>query len=155
MKKFLFAGLLSLVFLSKVEAQYALPVGSLNETLDKHYWMEWMLGWNNYHRALVGLPPQELDLKLCNAAQFHANHMANTGSFSHYDNYGYTSRARIFGFTGFVQENIAMGQSNPFPTWRASSGHWAAIAGPYRKVGFGYQVNANGAPYWVGLYGND
>lgn len=121
-------------------------------TQDRH--IVWMHQWSNYLRATVGLPPQILCPKLCNAAQFHANYMASTGDFQHYSNSGYQGRAAIYGFTGSTQENIAMGQSNPFWAWQASGGHWAAIVSGHTKVGFGCQFRGY-TPYWVGLYGTE
>lgn len=82
--------------------------------------------------------------------------MARTGDFSHYSNRGYIQRARDQGFNGPVQENIAMGQrsvTSVMSTWKGSSGHYAAIVGPYDRVGFGLQWSTYGVPYWVAEYG--
>jgi hypothetical protein len=82
--------------------------------------------------------------------------MANTGSFSHYSNYGPFGRARRFGFGGNVRENIALGHRNvlqAFVGWRNSGGHWASIVSDAPEVGFGYAVSKGGTPYWVAVYG--
>lgn len=116
-----------------------------------------MCACNNELRAEVGLPPQELSLELTRAAQDHARFMARTGNFSHHSNRGPSGRAAKFGFHGPMRENIAMGQRgirSAFSSWRNSGGHWANITSRTTHCGFGYAVGANGAGYWVAVYGD-
>lgn len=128
------------------------------QELTKHPTLIQLNEASNRIRVSVGLKPCELDERLCKACYNHANYMAQTGSFSHYDNGGYVGRAVAQGFPASVQENIAAGQGSVqyvMDTWQASGGHYAAIVGSYNKVGFGLAYSSGGCPYWVALYGYD
>lgn len=127
------------------------------QLLHRHPTLVAMLRRSNVIRRAVGLRPTRINPALCKAAQDHANFMAATGSFSHYNNGGYIYRAQKYGFKGPVQENIAAGFSTvdqTFNVWQASGGHYAAIVGNYSEAGFGYAIAPNGGTYWVGVYGS-
>lgn len=137
-------------------AEDRIAVGE-EKPLHRHPVLLAMLRRSNSIRRGVGLRPTRINPTLCKAAQDHANFMAATGTFSHYNNGGYQYRAQKYGFKGFVQENIAAGFGSvdaTFNTWQASGGHYAAIVGNYSEAGFGYAVAPNGGTYWVGVYGS-
>ena len=115
-----------------------------------------MLALNNQIRARRGLPPHSLSIELTNAAQDHAVFMASRHNFDHYSNGGPSGRARRWGYSTSVRENIARGQGNvdhAFNTWVASGAHYASIVSGTSEAGFGMAVAANGTPYYVGVYG--
>ncbi len=115
-----------------------------------------MLQENNRLRASVGLPAQKMSPELTNAAQDHANFMAETGSFSHHSNGGPVGRGARYGYNGSLSENIAMGQptiESAFSSWRNSGGHWRNITSNSTVAGFGFAISADGSCYWVGMYG--
>jgi uncharacterized protein YkwD len=117
-----------------------------------------MLDRNNQIRGSRGMPAQRLSDRLTNAAQQHASYMARTGQFSHNVNGSPQSRAAMFGFTGGVRENIAMGQtsvSGAFQDWVNSSGHYTNLMSQTNAAGFGYAVNSSGQGFWVAMYGNE
>lgn len=126
--------------------------------LHQHPTLIKMLFRSNELRRQHGLRAHRMSPELTKAAQDQANYMAQTGSFSHYNNGGPWGRAlrhRFFG--GNVLENIAMGQGSVphvFNTWQNSGGHWASIVSNTDEAGFGYAVGSGGTPYWVAVYGN-
>jgi uncharacterized protein YkwD len=126
--------------------------------LHEHPTLLGMLGRNNLIRSRMGLRPHRMNPALTRAAQDHANYMAATGGFSHYTNGGPQYRAQKYGFRGGVRENIAFNQRNvdsAFATWQGSGAHMASIVSSTTDAGFGYAVAANGATYWVAVYGTD
>lgn len=141
---------------AEMQTKTASQQTEVKPALHEHPTLVDMLRRNNELRKGVGLRPQRMNAVLTRAAQNHARFMANTGSFSHYSNYGPFVRARRFGFGGNVRENIAMGHRNvlqAFVGWRNSGGHWASIICDAPEVGFGYAVSKGGTPYWVAVYG--
>ena len=129
--------------------------GQAARPLHRHPTLFGMLTRNNGIRKRVGLLPHRMNPALTKAAQDHANYMAATGQFSHYVNGGHQYRANKFGFRGGVLENIATGGGldNAFGMWQASGAHYASIVSGTTDAGFGYAIGANGATYFVGLYG--
>lgn len=123
--------------------------------LHRHPTLFSMLVRNNHIRRRVGLFPHRMNPALAAAAQDHANYMARTGQFSHYTNGGPQGRANKYGFGGGVLENIATGGGvdNAFVMWQNSGAHYASIVSRTTDAGFGYAVGANGATYFVGIYG--
>ncbi len=123
--------------------------------LHRHPTLFGMLTRNNNLRRRVGLRPHRMNPALAAAAQDHANHMAQTGQFSHYTNLGPQGRANKYGFGGGVLENIATGGGldNAFVMWQNSGAHYASIVSNTTDAGFGYAVGPNGATYFVGIYG--
>lgn len=125
--------------------------------LHQHPTLLKMLGRNNEIRARLGLRPHRINPALTQAAQNHAKYMARTRDFSHYSNGGPQYRAGLFGFRGFVRENIAWNYrdvNQTFNAWQASGGHYASIISDTSEAGFGYAVSSTGETYWVGVYGN-
>jgi uncharacterized protein YkwD len=115
-----------------------------------------MLQRNNELRGSVGLGNHKINQRLCQAAQDHAEYMAQTGDFDHWGNDGPQGRANRYEYGGSVRENIAMGYtevSYAFQGWRGSSSHWTSIISDTSEAGFGYAVSDSGTPYWVGVYG--
>jgi uncharacterized protein YkwD len=115
-----------------------------------------MLALNNQIRARRGLAPHSLSIELTNAAQDHAVYMASRHNFDHYSNGGPSGRARRWGYSTSVRENIARGQGNvdqAFNTWVGSGAHYASIVSGTSEAGFGMAVARNGTPYYVGVYG--
>jgi len=115
-----------------------------------------MLALNNQIRARRGLAPHSLSIELTNAAQDHAVYMASRHNFDHYSNGGPSGRARRWGYSTSVRENIARGQGNvdhAFNTWVGSGAHYASIVSGTSEAGFGMAIAANGTPYYVGVYG--
>lgn len=125
--------------------------------LHRHPTLLSMLRRNNEIRRRLGLMPHRIHPALTQAAQDHANYMAQTGDFQHYSNGGPQSRAYKYGFRGFVRENIAYNYrtvEDAFSVWQGSSGHYASIVSGTTEAGFGYAIGRNGAVYYVGVYGN-
>src|SRR5687767_2482125 len=120
--------------------------------LYQHPTMVTMLQRSNSIRGRVGLRSHRLNPALCQAAQNHANYMAQSGVFSHDTNGGYVYRARRFGFRGNVRENIGWNYANTeqvFAGWQSSGAHYAAIASPETtEAGFGVARSASGQTYW-------
>jgi uncharacterized protein YkwD len=148
--------LLAIPAAEEMETEMVSQQTQVKPALHEHPTLLDMLRRNNELRKGVGLRPQTMNAVLTRAAQNHARFMANTGSFSHYSNYGPFGRARRFGFGGNVRENIALGHRNvlqAFVGWRNSGGHWASIVSDAPEVGFGYAVSKGGTPYWVAVYG--
>jgi len=121
---------------------------------------------NNAIRAQQNppLPPQELDERLCKAAQNQADHIARTGEFDHHSNGNPRIRAAKFGFpvrdlTSLeVKENIAgdfQNVQNCFKGWMGTS-HRDNILLNVNKCGFGMATNpTTKMKTWVAVYGND
>lgn len=112
----------------------------------------------NLERANAGLPALSLNSLLNQAAQGHAQTMANTGTFSHViDGLGPADRITATGYVwSAVGENIAYGYGTPESVmlgWMNSAGHKANILGSqYTQMGVGYALNASGRPYWVQVF---
>lgn len=126
------------------------------EELHEHPLILEMLKESNLQRRQKGLPPHQIDSTLCKMAQDHANYMSDTGRFSHHVNGGLMGRAKRYGWnSGYIMENIAMGQRNikaAFTSWMNSRGHRSAILSNTSKCGFGAQKNSRGQWYWVAVY---
>jgi uncharacterized protein YkwD len=112
----------------------------------------------NDERAAVGAAPVTLSPQLTEAAQRHAEDMANNTFLSHFGSDGSTMQTRIeaadYNWSA-IGENIAMGQTSPeavMESWMDSSGHRQNILNPnYSELGLGYAEAANG-PYWVQVF---
>lgn len=94
-------------------------------------------------RELAGIKSHyELDEQCCQWAQKWANEMARMGSMVH------SSNAYAKG------EIIACGYSLPgsLAAWRASGGHWFWMGGNSEYAGWGYQLSANGTPFYCGCF---
>jgi len=123
------------------------------------------LGIINAYRAENGRAPLALNTQLTAAADWVSGDMAAKGYFSHTDSLGRNpgQRARDFGYSGGVGENMAAGYSSSldvFNGWKASPGHNANMLGTtYKVIGIGrvYLPGSQYSVYWTtdfGLTGN-
>jgi uncharacterized protein YkwD len=120
--------------------------------------LEELLALVNAERQKGGLPPLILDAQLNQAAQRHAQDLANQGNLNHTGSDGSTMQSRIEA-TGYswtaIGENIAMGQTTPqavMTSWMGSSGHRQNIVNPaFSEIGLGY-VEDGGTKYWVQVF---
>ncbi len=125
---------------------------------------EQMLAENNRIRAAAGKPPQQLDQRLCQAAQNQADYCARTGAFDHYVNGNPRKRAASFGFPiqhendlNSVKEILAGNFSNipnAFSGWQQSSGHYATMLEDRPLCGFGVARGGFGN-VWCAVYGRE
>ena len=95
------------------------------------------------HRERNGLKPQQLNGRLCRAAQEWSAYMAKHHYFehSHFN----------------VAENIAMGAntaSGAMSMWIGSRGHNANLLGGAEQVGFGVAESGDGTRYWTSCHGS-
>jgi len=121
-----------------------------------------LLQLTNAERQTAGLSPLGLSSQLGQAAQAHAEDMANNNYFSHTGLNGSQPSNRVDA-TGYVWyyvgENIAAGYSTPAETiqqWMDSQGHRENILSPnYTEIGFGYaySVTNDYGYYWVQVFG--
>jgi cell division septation protein DedD len=123
------------------------------------------LGIINEYRAENGRAPLVLNTQLTAAADWMSGDVAAKAYFSHTDSLGRNpgQRARDFGYSGGVGENMAGGYSTAlavFNGWKASPGHNANMLGTtYKVIGIG-RIYLPGSPYSVywttdfGLTGN-
>ncbi len=113
-----------------------------------------LLDLHNKTRAVYGLPPLVIDLKLQAAAESHAVWMVRNNSLSHTGIGGSTVGTRVnkAGYVWMgVGENIAAGQPTPADVvraWMKSPGHKENILGNYKNVGFGFARDAQGRVWW-------
>jgi hypothetical protein len=99
----------------------------------------------NQLRLQHNLPPLKLNPQLCEAAQMHAEAMAQTGTISHVDAHGRRadSRASAVGyFYHRLGENLAAGQltwERALQAWLSSPAHRAnLLTADYRELGVGF-----------------
>lgn len=115
---------------------------------------EGLLAEHNRQRTQRGLKSLELDSKLCEYAQKHAEKMAERGFLAH------SSMARLAEVAGShsVAENIAWGQETEkeaCDSWMNSSGHRSNILNKsHKRVGFGVQEDSRGRKYWCAVFSN-
>jgi len=108
----------------------------------------------NEERALAGLAPVDMDVRLSEAAQLHSDDMGVNGYFSHTSQDGTTfdQRTVAASYTPWwaLGENIAAGQDTPeevMDAWMNSPGHRANIlSSNFEHIGIGY-VYVPGSPY--------
>ncbi len=116
----------------------------------------------NAERQKVGAPPLQLNDKLGQAAQRHAEDMAKNNFVSHDGSDGSTIQSRIeeagYDYSAFA-ENVAGGQSTPeavLKSWLNSSGHRRNILNPdYKEIGIGYAKDSSSdyTHYWTQVFG--
>lgn len=113
-------------------------------------------------RPFAPVPPLALDMRLRQAARWHATDMATRGYFGHSspEGTGPTQRTRQAGFpSSFVGENIAAGYETPdevLAGWMKSPGHCSNIMDPrYTLIGVGYDAAKNASQHhdWVQDFG--
>ncbi|MGQ0629465.1 MAG: CAP domain-containing protein [Sporichthyaceae bacterium] len=115
-----------------------------------------VLSLTNVQRAVKGCPPLRANTDLRQAAQAHANDMANKNYFSHTSKNGtvWWKRIERYGYKDPAGENIARGYSAAtavVTAWMKSPGHRANIMNcKFRKIGVGF--NGDGK-YWVQDFG--
>lgn len=115
---------------------------------------EGLLAEHNKQRMQRGLNLLELDPKLCEYAQKHADKMAERDFLAH------SSMARLAEVTEShtIAENIAWGQETEkevCDSWMNSTGHRSNILKKsHKKVGFGVQENSRGRKYWCAVFSN-
>lgn len=109
----------------------------------------------NEARTDRGLAPLQVDPRLQDAAQAHADDMRAKSYFAHQAPLGPGLGTRISA-RGYrwsaIAENIALGQETPYEVvqaWLASSGHCTNILGPYDDIGVGLTT----AGHWVQDFG--
>lgn len=103
------------------------------------------------------------DQRLNDAAQDHAHYLAslgrraNWGTNLHALNGGIGARARKYGFTGNLAENLAGSSTAAYAVehWSDSPEHCASmVSGAYNAVGFGHAVGEAGH-IWCAVFGNE
>ena len=104
----------------------------------------------NQLRLQHNLPPLKLNAQLCEAAQAHAESMAQTGVIAHTDQHGRRAdyRASAAGyFYHRLGENLAAGQltwERALHAWLNSPDHRANLLTPdYRELGIGFAGSAS------------
>jgi uncharacterized protein YkwD len=127
-----------------------------------------MLAASNQIRAAAGRPPQQLDSRLCQAAQDQAGYMAryhqprpgryySNPTYSHYSNGGPDARLARAGFNWKAyRENLNLclvgDEQNPWPSWCGSASHYNAILDNNPLAGFGSAMASDGSTYWAAIY---
>jgi uncharacterized protein YkwD len=98
----------------------------------------------------------EMNLYCDEAAQDHANWMAEHNVLSHDGIRGSSVGDRLKKPYGIVGENIAAGQSSPSEVtrdWLNSPGHRRNITNPrFKYVGFGIATARDGTVYWCSVF---
>lgn len=110
----------------------------------------------NAHRAAYGLPSLTIEYRLSNAAQAHADDLANTQRLSHDGSNGSSpgDRIKAEGYYGYTwAENVAVGYDTPdavMAGWIASPGHDANLLSPLVfDIGVAASRGTDGRIYWV------
>jgi uncharacterized protein YkwD len=109
--------------------------------------VEELLELINQERSQAGLTPLTFNDQLTEAAQAHAQAMAQDNFFSQTDPAGLytTERVATFGYGGRVEENIAAGRANirwVLGKWLDSPGYRMNLLDPeFTDVGLGYGFN--------------
>ena len=117
----------------------------------------------NRERAVRGLPPLVVDVRLAAAAAAHAADLARRGVSGHEgaDGSGPAQRADAAGYAWrVIAENVAAGQpdaTTAVAAWMRSPGHRAnVLATDVRHVGAGYARDPGGrlGRHWVVVFGD-
>lgn len=114
----------------------------------------------NQQRANAGIGGVTVDARLTNAAQSHANDMANRRVMTHTGANGSNGGQRItaqgYGWSRWA-ENVAAGQTTPeqvMNAWMNSSGHRANILdGRLVNIGVAAATGSDGVTYWAMVLG--
>ena len=121
-----------------------------------------LLRLTNIERQNAGLSALTLSSQLGQAAQNHAEDMANNNYFSHtgLNSSRPSERAEAAGYNySYVGENISAGRTTPSETingWMNSTGHRENILNSnYTEIGFGYAYSDHSDynRYWVQVFG--
>ncbi len=122
----------------------------------------------NRDRAAEGLPPMQIDGKLAQAAQSHAEDMLKRNYFSHYSPEGQTPTDRLtaVGGAGYPSENIVMRERTRFrhiniqaleefqDQWMHSPKHRHSLMNPnLEKFGYGFALDpSSGRTFAVQMF---
>jgi len=127
--------------------------------LDLETIRERLLSLHNEARVDEKLKKLEVSPKLREAAQKHAEEMAERGEMTHEGKDGSTPAERIKA-EGYryrrCGENIAFGRFSPqsvMDGWLDSPPHKKNILGSFSQIGIGYAKAKNGASYWCVTFG--
>lgn len=116
-----------------------------------------LMDLHNNERNQHNVPILQQDAGLMQAAQQHADWMANNGKMSHRGENGSSPGDRIGPGYNTWGENVAMGQKTPAEVtrdWMNSSGHRRNILnGQFTHVGFGVAQDSQGRLYWCTCFG--
>lgn len=118
-----------------------------------------LLAAHNKERSSRRLTEFSWNVKLQEAAQNHANFMAQRNRMAHWGigDGDPSSRMRATGYNAAAGgENIGAGQRNVpeiMKDWMNSSGHRAAILGSYKEYGGAVAKATNGTLYWCSVFG--
>ena len=114
---------------------------------------------HNKIRQEHNLQPLRFNQQLANAAQKHAQYMADTDRLSHYGK-GLSRPSDRVSKEGYswqgVGENIAYGQltvEEVMRDWMNSEGHRRNILGDYQDIGVAVAANKHGQLYWCVVFG--
>ena len=113
----------------------------------------------NQIRGQYGLAQLSYDERLDRGAEAHTMHQAAVGQMAHEGIGDGTPQDRMFaaGWNLAWGENVGVGQLTPeqvVQEWMASPGHRANILnGDFRFLSVGYDVAADGRPYWTQSFG--
>ncbi|NBT57411.1 CAP domain-containing protein [bacterium] len=111
-----------------------------------------LLDLHNKERIGWGYKPLEMDERLCNYAQNHAEKMAKEESLEH----SRMSDLQKVNESSYVGENIAWGQdteADVVSAWMWSPRHrWNILGSNYGKAGFGAAKDSDGRYYWCVVF---
>lgn len=120
---------------------------------------ERLVARHNEERGEEKLKTLQVSPKLQEAAQKHAESMAERGEMTHKGEDGSTPAERLK-TEGYryrrVGENIAYGQSSiedVMEGWLDSPPHKKNILGSFSQIGVGYAKSKDGTPYWCVTFG--
>lgn len=114
---------------------------------------------HNQERAQAGLSPLKIAPKLTEAAQLHANDMAQREKLTHQGSNGTTPAQRVEQqgyFYRKIGENVASGPPTPplvVQAWMQSPHHRRNILGNFTEIGAARVLSKNGTPYWCVVFG--
>ena len=121
---------------------------------------EALLTYHNRARAEKSRGRLTIDPALQEAAQAHAEEMADRRKMTHSGADGSSSADRIAA-AGYAYrrcgENIAYGQYTPelvMRGWLTSPPHRRNILGAFSQIGLGYATDKDGTPYWCVTFGS-
>jgi uncharacterized protein YkwD len=118
-----------------------------------------LLALHNQHRAEANLPPLTINARLTEAAQIHAQYMAEHNQATHQGRHGTAPAQRVEqqGYPAMqVAENIASGQDTPeavMQSWIQSPPHRQNIVGHFSDIGAARATSADGTSYWCVVFG--
>lgn len=113
--------------------------------------LQGMLDLHNKIRKSNQLRGLEMDRRLCEYAQKHAENMSRTNRIGHSS----MVDLQVFCGNALVGENIAWGQDDEdsvVSSWMKSRSHRRNILGSYKKAGFGVKKDASGRKYWCAVF---